>query len=78
MNIREGFPSKFQLDFLFQKISLNFGDPFARLSLIVNILTEKKSISKFPVAKKETTFNEAISFTPTFEKGEPKAISWGF
>lgn len=65
MNIREGFPSKFQLDFLFQKITLNFGDPFARLSLIATLSTEKKSLLKFPVAKKETVFNEAFSFTPT-------------
>jgi len=65
MNVCEGFPSKFQIDFFFIKSYLNFGDPFAKMSVTMTLNNEKKSLVKLPIAKKETTLSEQISFIPT-------------
>lgn len=60
MSIREGFPSKYLLEVEFHKLNLNFGDPFAKIFIGVSTPHEKKRISKYPVAKKETIINEII------------------
>lgn len=61
-NYREGFPYKFLLHLNFNQVILNFGDPFARILLTVSIDSQTKTITRYPIAKKETLINEIISF----------------
>ena len=65
MNFREGFPSKFQLELVLHKMHLNFGDPFGKICITVSVGNDKKSIIKYPAAKKETIISEIITFNPT-------------